>query len=190
MNGKIRIALLLTVAFMLCNSLAAVAAGGFHPNILLSEDKLRYQKGGPKAATISLPKRAAAQSLAQPKAKTTTVAQAAQQAPVVQAARQAAPPPEKPKAAPAPAVRAAPSFNCAKASNAVEHAICADPSLAAIDVSMAADYKKALKAVPNRAALRAEQRRWLRQMHSQCSNGAFQCIQQHYGTRSAQLRAY
>jgi uncharacterized protein YecT (DUF1311 family) len=190
MDGKMRFALLLMVACMLCSPLAVSAAGGLQPNIRLSEDQLRYKKGGPKAATISLPKRAAAQSSEQAKAKTATVAQATQQATVVQAARQAAPPPEKPKASPAPAVRAAPSFNCAKASNAVERAICADPVLAEMDVSMAADYKKALKAVSNRATLRAEQRQWLRHMHSQCSDAAFQCIQQHYGTRSAQLKAY
>ena len=181
MNGKMRIALLLTAAFTLCSPLVTIAAGVYQPNILLSVDKLKYKKGGPKAATISLPKQMATQPPEKPKAKTATVAQAT---------RQATPPPEKPRVSPVPATRVAPSFNCAKASNAVEHAICADPFLAAMDVSMAADYKKALKAVTNRTTLRAEQRQWLRQMHSQCSNAAPQCIQQHYGTRSVQLRTY
>ena len=217
MNTTMRIALLLTVAFMLCNPLAAIAAGGLQPNILLSVDKLKYKKGGPKAATLSLPQRTATPSPGGPKAKTTTVAQATQQAATppqkpkveataaqatppekpkaktaaaAQATQQAATPPKKPKASPPPATRAAPSFNCAKASNAVERAICANPDLAEMDVRMAADYKKALKTVPNRTALRAEQRQWLRHMHSQCANAPLQCIQEHYGTRSAQLRAY
>lgn len=93
----------------------------------------------------------------------------------------------------APATRqtaAKPSFDCAKATNAVERAICSDPMLAAMDVSVAADYKKALNAAANKEALKAEQRQWLQQMHSQCSNGAFQCIQQHYRERLSQLKKY
>jgi uncharacterized protein YecT (DUF1311 family) len=202
MNGKMRITLLLMVSFTLFGPLTAIAAGEYPSNIRLSEDKLRYKEGGPKAATISLPARQATQPPETPKA---TISQPAQQAAVshekprekpkaatvTRATQQAAAlPSEKPKTSLTPARRTAPSFNCAKASNAVERAICADPVLAEMDVVMAADYRKALQAVPDQKTLRAEQRQWLRQMHSQCANGAFQCIQHHYGTRSSQLRSY
>jgi len=81
----------------------------------------------------------------------------------------------------------APSFDCAKASNAVERAICADPVLAELDVRLAIQYKQALQSAANKEALRKVQRQWLQQMHRQCSNGASQCIQQHYKKRLSEL---
>jgi uncharacterized protein YecT (DUF1311 family) len=115
------------------------------------------------------------------------------------AAAQTAPPAKTPEAAggpPAPRSGRAgqgrsfsPSFDCARASNAVEQAICADPVLAELDVSVAAGYKKALRAASDKKALRAEQRQWLKQTHSQCSDAAFQCIQERYRERLSQLGA-
>jgi uncharacterized protein YecT (DUF1311 family) len=96
----------------------------------------------------------------------------------------------KPKASPAPAARNAPSFHCAKASNAVERTVCADPGLAELDVQVAAEYKKALGLAADKAALRANQRQWLRQMHSQCAKAGSQCIQHYYGTRLSQLQQH
>ena len=51
-------------------------------------------------------------------------------------------------------------------------------------------YKKALGAAAHREALKAEQRLWLQQMHSQCANAAFQCIEQNYKDRLTRLKAY
>lgn len=104
---------------------------------------------------------------------------------------QASPPSEKSKGAPTSSRSFSPSFDCTKASNTVERAICADPILSQLDVSMAGDYKKALSVVANKQALRAEQRQWLQQMHTQCAATAdFKCIQQHYNKRLTQLRSY
>ena len=98
--------------------------------------------------------------------------------------------PRKPKAASAPSTRNAPSFACAKASNAVERVVCADPVLAELDVGVAAEYKKALSLVADKAALRTNQRQWLRQMHSQCAKVGSQCIQHYYKTRLSQLQQH
>ena len=106
------------------------------------------------------------------------------------AIQQTAPRSAKPEASSAPAARKAPSFSCAKASNAVEHAICADPVLAELDVHVAAEYKKALSLVEEKKALKANQRQWLRQMHSQCAGVGFQCIQHYYRTRLSQLQQH
>ena len=106
----------------------------------------------------------------------------------VPAAHQAAPRSEMPKPSPMPSRHNAPSFNCAKASNAVERTICAEPALADLDLSMAAEYKKAISLTAHKDRLRANQRQWLKDVHSQCAHGAFQCIQQNYGTRLSQLK--
>lgn len=92
------------------------------------------------------------------------------------------------QAAPPTRQTAKPSFDCAKASNAVERAICTDPALAELDVQMASQYKQVVHATADKKALKADQRRWLQQMHSQCADGAFQCIQQHYRERLTQLK--
>jgi uncharacterized protein YecT (DUF1311 family) len=112
-------------------------------------------------------------------------------APAVAAPPKTAIPSAKPKASPlAPAARSAPSFNCAKASNAVERAVCADSVLAELDVQVAAEYKKALGLTTDKAALRTNQKQWLRQMHSQCAKVGFQCIQHYYRTRLSQLQQH
>ena len=106
-----------------------------------------------------------------------------------QATRQEVPRSEEPTSLPMPSKRNAPSFDCAKASNAVERAICADPMLSEMDVQVAARYKEALNVAPNKEVLRTEQRRWLQQMHTQCANTPdFTCIQRHYRDRLYQLK--
>jgi uncharacterized protein len=92
-----------------------------------------------------------------------------------------------PKAPPDPAGRAAPSFSCARASNAVERAVCAEPALAELDVRVADEYKKALGLHADKAALRENQRQWLREMHSQCATAPVQCAHKYYRVRLAQL---
>ena len=82
-----------------------------------------------------------------------------------------------------------PSFDCAKASNAVERTICAEPMLAHYDVRVASEYKQALSVAADKEALKADQRRWLQQMHSQCAKTPnLTCIAPHYTTRLTQIR--
>lgn len=58
---------------------------------------------------------------------------------------------------------AKPSFDCRKAGNAAERAICADGNLAALDRKMAATYRSVSRRVSgaNKTRLRREQRGWL-----------------------------
>ena len=82
-----------------------------------------------------------------------------------------------------------PSFDCAKAGNAVETAICNDASLAKLDVQMTAAYTKALASTSDKKTLKAAQRQWLQQMHSQCGGqGEATCISQHYQKRLRELQ--
>jgi formylglycine-generating enzyme required for sulfatase activity/uncharacterized protein YecT (DUF1311 family) len=82
-----------------------------------------------------------------------------------------------------------PSFDCAKASNPVEHAICADPVLAELDATLAARYKQALGATSNKEALKSTQRQWLKQRNGQCANAPdiSQCLQRQYRERLSQF---
>jgi uncharacterized protein YecT (DUF1311 family) len=99
---------------------------------------------------------------------------------------QAAPRATKSAAASKPA-SPSPSFPCAKASNAVERAVCSDPVLAELDAHVAVEYKKALRLHADKAELKENQREWLRQMHSQCANAPLECAQQFYRLRLVQL---
>ncbi|GAA4163605.1 caspase family protein [Shinella granuli] len=83
---------------------------------------------------------------------------------------------------------AQPSFDCRKASNAVEQAICADPALAALDAEMSAVYGAARAAATGSAAetLVAEQRAWLRQ-RGRCGGDAA-CLGRQMRERIAVLR--
>jgi len=81
-----------------------------------------------------------------------------------------------------------PSFDCAKASNQVEKAICADRVLSELDVVMADRYKKALGAASDKKALKSSQRQWLKQ-REKCAKASdvFQCVQKSYRDRLSQL---
>ncbi|WP_439617738.1 caspase family protein [Shinella sp.] len=83
---------------------------------------------------------------------------------------------------------AQPSFDCAKASNAVEHAICGDPTLAALDAEMAAVYSQQRSAAEGKAAekLVADQRAWMRK-RSRC-RGDTTCLATQMRERIAELR--
>ena len=80
-----------------------------------------------------------------------------------------------------------PSFDCEKAGNPVEAAICAEPLLAQYDVDMAAEYKRALAVADDKEALIKEQGRWRQQMQSECVDATLQCIYEHYATRLSEL---
>lgn len=69
-----------------------------------------------------------------------------------------------------------PSFDCARATRAVDQLICAEPDLARDDADLADSYKTALKADTAQPALaaklRQEQRNWLTQRDAHCAAGA------------------
>lgn len=63
------------------------------------------------------------------------------------------------------------SFDCAKATSAVEKTICSDDGLAAMDREMAADFGKVLDTTTTRSrgAIIDEQRRWLEDLAERCN---------------------
>jgi hypothetical protein len=77
-------------------------------------------------------------------------------------------------------VTPAPSFDCAKATLAVERMICADPDLAVRDRALALIYENISKPFPN---VRRVQRRWLRDERNACRTAA--CVRQAYDRRIA-----
>lgn len=64
------------------------------------------------------------------------------------------------------------SFNCDKASTKVEHLICSDEQLGLLDEGLARNYKSLRTSFsPQKAnTLRKEQRLWLKERNSKCSN--------------------
>ena len=71
-----------------------------------------------------------------------------------------------------PARSQAQSFDCGKASTAIERAICADKALGRLDESLAAELKRVLAAAPAlRGALLAGERHWVAARDRQCGTG-------------------
>ena len=61
------------------------------------------------------------------------------------------------------------SFDCNKAGNTIEWTICGDSRLSELDSEMGSLYRQALRApFLNSEAIRADQRRWLRQRNREC----------------------
>jgi hypothetical protein len=79
-----------------------------------------------------------------------------------------------------------PSFDCGKASHVTEKLVCADRELSALDVEMAAAYRRAREQAADKAALRQQQLRWLRESMRPCKDQT--CIAQAYRQRLSQLR--
>ncbi|MET3494343.1 lysozyme inhibitor LprI family protein [Variovorax boronicumulans] len=81
------------------------------------------------------------------------------------------------------------SFDCAKAGNATEKAICADPGLSRQDEALAALYLRQLE-TPDAgqwaAFLRRDQRDWIAVRNRECK-GDTQCLKQDYERRIAFL---
>lgn len=88
-------------------------------------------------------------------------------------------------AASAPALAA--SFDCSRAATAVEHTICEDRTLSALDDEMALDYRAALKRTSGAAksGIRSEQKTWLRQRNACASDAS--CIDTAYRVRIQRL---
>lgn len=78
------------------------------------------------------------------------------------------------------------SFDCSKASTLVESLICADPTLSALDVEMAAAWTEARRASSNPNQLQEAQRAFIRQ-RGQCRNA--RCIADISQQRTAELKA-
>jgi uncharacterized protein len=93
-----------------------------------------------------------------------------------------------------PAAAASPSFACGGALALTERVICADESLAALDVAMAAAYQKELAALPQESANQLEETRgglmlvqkaWLAHRNQCGANKA--CIRRAYALRTREL---
>src|SRR5215813_4944763 len=88
-----------------------------------------------------------------------------------------------------------PSFDCAKASNDVERAICKDPELAKADRDMAAAYAALIARLSGAAKDDAvkDQARWIGERNRACAvdtDGVDVCLKRRYKARTANLRAY
>jgi len=73
------------------------------------------------------------------------------------------------------------SFDCELAQSASEKLICSSPELSKLDEELARQYKSRLTTANNPAALKSEQRRWLKQLREQCQDT--QCYIKAYNER-------
>jgi uncharacterized protein len=76
------------------------------------------------------------------------------------------------------------SFDCAKASNLVENAVCSDAELSALDDTLSTVYREALNVPDGTNALKSSQRIW-RKKRNTCQNTA--CLKKVYAERIAEL---
>lgn len=97
-------------------------------------------------------------------------------------------------AAPAAFGQTGPSFDCAKASSAVDRTICKDPELAKADREMAAAYAAlaAKLSGPAKDSLVKDQMRWIADRNRGCAadtDGIAPCLKKRYAARTTNLRA-
>jgi len=84
-----------------------------------------------------------------------------------------------------PSAAYAASFDCAQAHHWIEKTICSDVELSGLDEQLADSYQQALAAAANGAALKAEQKAWLKSTRNPCKDIA--CLRQAYVNRIADL---
>ena len=72
------------------------------------------------------------------------------------------------------------SFDCSRASTHVERLICSDPTLSGLDDQLARAYRAAA-GTPDADAVRAGQRRWLKEVRNKC--GDIPCLTEAYDAR-------
>jgi uncharacterized protein len=94
--------------------------------------------------------------------------------------------------APATAQQEKPSFDCARALNPIEKAICTDPALAKADRELAAAYAGLTSRLekPARQDLEADQQQWIVERNGECTNdsrGVATCLGESYKERTAKL---
>lgn len=95
--------------------------------------------------------------------------------------------PEPDTAQPAPTKKAGPiaaSFNCAKASTAVEGMICGNEELAALDVRVAAAYKTLRSESDDKDGVKSEQMAWLKERNA-CRTT--ECLASSYAERAEDM---
>ncbi len=81
------------------------------------------------------------------------------------------------------------SFDCAKASHAVEKLVCANPTLSKLDEDLAQAFKQRLALVLDKTALRGQQKDWNGVLRSRCAKGCPAAeIEQQYRDQIAALR--
>ena len=94
--------------------------------------------------------------------------------------------PEPDPLAPAPVASAGPSFDCTNAWRDVEHDICDDPDLAALDRTMASHYFRALKVADTaRASLLQQSAAAFIRTRNRCPDP--DCVAQAYDKRIAEI---
>jgi uncharacterized protein len=77
------------------------------------------------------------------------------------------------------------SFDCKKASVAIERMTCSDPQLSELDTRLALSYKRLLEKAANPESLKAEQRTWLAIERNKCATVS--CLEAAYQRRLATL---
>jgi uncharacterized protein len=86
------------------------------------------------------------------------------------------------------------SFDCQNASTAIELSICQDKDLGVLDLQLAGALGKLSSSQPDtRAALMADERRWLRERDRRCNkpkSGMKDCLVAEYSSRIADLARY
>lgn len=81
------------------------------------------------------------------------------------------------------------SFDCAKASHAVERLVCANPTLSKLDEDLALAFRQRLALVLDRNALRGQQKDWNGVLRSRCAKGCPAAeVEQQYRDQIASLR--
>lgn len=84
------------------------------------------------------------------------------------------------------------SYDCAKAANEQDRAICYSPSVAALDVQLSQVYRAALQKLPaeKKQELRAQQREWLAHREKKCTIYKWWvgCLTDLYTKRIAELK--
>jgi uncharacterized protein len=98
-------------------------------------------------------------------------------------------------AAPSAFAQAGPSFDCAKASNVIERAICKDPELAKADREMAAAYTSLSDRLsgPAKEHLAKDQVRWIVDRNQGCGRDKDEiedCLKRRYATRLDNFKAF
>lgn len=92
-----------------------------------------------------------------------------------------------------PLLADAASFDCSKATNAIEKAICNTPELSQLDEKLASSYHQALNQLPQqeRAFLTRDQKNWLVFVKKTCtqtkSSALVECLEEKYQERSKDL---
>lgn len=81
--------------------------------------------------------------------------------------------------------QAGPSFNCAKASTAIEGMICGNAELASLDARAAKAYKLVRDGADDRAAMQREQVQWIKQTRNACKS--VECLTLAYSERAEDL---